>query len=869
MMFKQDELEFPDAESSSSSRLRLLEKREKYLHRQCKRQSSKFLFRNYGSRTLNPPCKSCQSRALSSESSIISSRLHTLRPRNKFIALDNSLSCTSDYSSGSSLSSLDSLVFQHYSVHKAKQNDDLSSEASSHLCSDISDSDYDSDKDVKEFSRDTRNARMLKNQNVTVIIPDNNICRYDRDDFRLEIIEETSCMPSFNEFIVQASKVVSVEPHGAEFFETHPALIYLPITEKIRSNDRLICLCSNTPGGKSPCWEEMHPSNYTIRGGRIVIKALHFSLFAVVIERQYPEVQRIINHHGGILRMACVPGLEVYFPANSIVDEVNAVMRVFFENESPNFQEKALASPIIMVGPHSYQFNSESDPVTVSLPIPDYAKIMQIFGPNIAKLSVWQSSTKEDEPRSWEQIDVNFEIVSDENSNMSVRFQVNHFSFFKALWDVLSGSLYEVKVGAAYFYSYISFSMMCQAFMEENKDTHCFGLEVICFRSDNKFPEVTNYKYRVGSSLKPKLVRPGVIVVRLKSELFEANVEAGEDPLLIKEEPDFRGREFEKQFACKFKQLPISKGAFGKVIVERKVSSGQREPLFEFNLNKTGRETETTVENSERWSAVAIKNLADTLQITEDKNWKVFAQHIGFTKNEIRRKLQCSGNPFYAMVNIYHERGGTPEEFVEALHAVSCKIRSRTSSPTDSTSSGGSSKKAWLVQQQLLNLSLNGRNFGGDNESDTGTSDNTHSSMQSRKRSSQSSSQGSAKKRRRRLSDAISETMSSSEESFSDDFVHKKDSRKLSDTDMWKISELMNTTNWRALGRTLGLEESILLNIEHAYKSTGFRECSYQMLLEWKGRKPTKCTFGSLYTALVQENLNSVAKGMITKLDAI
>ena len=30
------------------------------------------------------------------------------------------------------------------------------------------------------------------------------------------------------------------------------------------------------------------------------------------------------------------------------------------------------------------------------------------------------------------------------------------------------------------------------------------------------------------------------------------------------------------------------------------------------------------------------------------------------------------------------------------------------------------------------------------------------------------------------------------------------------------------------LGRTLGLEESILLKLEHAHKGSGMRECAYQ-----------------------------------------
>jgi len=122
--------------------------------------------------------------------------------------------------------------------------------------------------------------------------------------------------------------------------------------------------------------------------------------------------------------------------------------------------------------------------------------------------------------------------------------------------------------------------------MEENADSSRFGLEVICHRSDRRLPELTNYKHRVGASLKPKLIKPGKIWVRLKSQLFEADVEAGEDPEMLKEECDFRGRDFEKQYACRFKTgVVVGRGTFGKVTVERSVAGGL-EAIFEFNLHK-------------------------------------------------------------------------------------------------------------------------------------------------------------------------------------------------------------------------------------------------------------------------------------------
>lgn len=68
---------------------------------------------------------------------------------------------------------------------------------------------------------------------------------------------------------------------------------------------------------------------------------------------------------------------------------------------------------------------------------------------------------------------------------------------------------------------------------------------------------MSNLQHRVGSSIKPKLVRPGRILVRLKSQMFEADEDAGEDKDMTKEEPDFRGRDFEKQYACRSANSPF------------------------------------------------------------------------------------------------------------------------------------------------------------------------------------------------------------------------------------------------------------------------------------------------------------------------
>ncbi|GAB6025735.1 hypothetical protein CHUAL_011718 [Chamberlinius hualienensis] len=390
--------------------------------------------------------------------------------------------------------------------------------------------------------------------------------------------------------------------------------------------------------------------------------------------------------------------------------------------------------------------------------------------------------------------------------------------------------------------------MMCQAWMEENRDTLRFSLEVICYRSDKKNPETSNYKYCVGKSSKSKLVRPGKIIVRLKSELFDADIAAGEDTSLHKEECDFRGREFDKQFACKFREASLStRGTFGKVIVERHNVSGN-EPIFEFNLNKTGCEGEFSVpETFERWSVVAWKELAANQEITQDDNWEKFAKHLGFTDNEIA-KLRYSNDPFLALVNMYESRGGTPEELVQGLYVVSREIKIGSST---------NSRKRTLPTQHWM-PSKRWRDEGMESD----VSSNTASTSASRKRCKPTGNGSGSSKRRRTFSD-VSVRMSSSQESLSTG-VHIKDGRHLDEVDLWHISATINTQNWRALGRTLGLEECVLINIEHSYKTVGFRECAFQMLVEWKGRKPKHCKYGVLYQSLVKENMNNAAKQMAT-----
>jgi len=551
---------------------------------------------------------------------------------------------------------------------------------------------------------------------------------------------------------------------------------------------------------------------------------------------------------------------------------------------------------------------------------------------------IYQSSTWEGEPLEWVKLDVERQSMHHyKHGLITLSFPVHHFSFFKIVWDILSSKLHDAKMGVSYFYPWVSFPMKCQAYMEENPENNSFGLEVICFNHENNKEQMqtSNYRYCVGSSLKPKLVRPGRILIKLKSGKFTADEAAGEEPSLEKEEPDFRGREFEKQFACIFKEEDkVDRGTFGKVILDRIVPGAGTDNLFEFNLRKSGVETEMTPpDSSDRWSVVAVKELAGHLAITEDTNWRHFASYVGFTKQEIRSKLMYAPDPFLTMMNLYQNRGGTPEEFVQALYSVSRDMKMGSSGhgsnkdvTPGSTSSGisgsGSQSSTNGLPKRLSFFGLNP--WRNAEDSDSGTADmnasparNSENSKDSRKRprpplpgtrhKGTKSSGGASNSKRQRTDQGSNmggrnspskardtDSYSSSDESGAEDKMdtghtgkrnttsmksktktdgadaksiattdrHKRNPHLLSDQDMWLISAHMNAINWRALGRTLGLEESMLLNLEHAHKGSGFRECAYQMLLEWKGTKPKLCTFGNLYQALNTEKMNGVAKHM-------
>jgi len=365
--------------------------------------------------------------------------------------------------------------------------------------------------------------------------------------------------------VTQASNVFSLEPFGTSFCSLYPAVVSVKLQVRPCPEDEVYCLfCKDSTCDLTTTlshWELMDDKDIRVNlvEKRVAFETTHFCTFVIMIRQVVPPETKLVRARaGGRLILSKTPGIEVNFPKGALSEDTSVTAKPFFDTEisvreffereakyNSVLKNETLASPIVMFQPHGLKFHPE--PVIVQLPIPDYDRIKSIFGVT-AKLSIWQSDTGENEPTEWKRLNVQPITTRLRYGVTVVTFPVTHFSFFKAVWEVISKSMYEAKLGM--FYYFVSFAMKCQANMEDYPEHKNFGLEVICFNSDKPWPDVQNYKHKVGQSY-PKLVGPGKIFVKLKSRYFEADVEAGEDEEMTKEESDFRGKDFAKQFACK------------------------------------------------------------------------------------------------------------------------------------------------------------------------------------------------------------------------------------------------------------------------------------------------------------------------------
>jgi hypothetical protein len=297
-------------------------------------------------------------------------------------------------------------------------------------------------------------CKVLKCKNVIVTLPPKNESGYDHGSFELEIVEDLSYSPDTTERAVHASQVVSMEPHGTRFSKSDPAIIDIPITVPVDSVREILCLCSETCIGEPVDWENMDSTCFELKGSRVMIQTTHFSLFTILVKKSFPEIRQLISaNQGGRVTVEEVPGVGVIFPKGSLHGDIEARVKVVygdvpycldFNHEEP----RALATPVVMLEPHGCQFKATNHPVLLTLPLPDCARIQNCFGQNAKRdLTIWCSQTTEDGQLDWQEVKVSYRTRVDGNGNYTMQIPVQHFCWYRALWDTLSSKMYECKIG--------------------------------------------------------------------------------------------------------------------------------------------------------------------------------------------------------------------------------------------------------------------------------------------------------------------------------------------------------------------------------------------------------------------------------------
>ena len=432
---------------------------------------------------------------------------------------------------------------------------------------------------------------------------------------------------------INISSIVQISPAGRLFSVTNPAYVFIPLTHQLDSECRkkVSCLASSSSDSRRVDWKRVDASCYKLSdcNNYLIVKTCVLGFFAVIFEEDAEFFSKKIRRRiGGELKLNSV---KISFPRGSCKEDIEARVKILHDKEPVHpanvLVPGVLACPIIMLSPGGHNFMKN---VSIELPVPNYHLVKEIEPK--AELKVYQSCTRNGEPLKWEELEPNMcSINKYKNGLVTFSFTVSHFSFFKIFWDIMSKNIQKL----GYLSNWIAFPMVCEAYMEENKDTNSFGLDVACFNPEkSEDSQRSTYRYKVGSSLKPKLVKPGNILCKLNSQKFKPDTEAGEDDVMEKMEENFRGDDFNKQFALVFdEKLRVERGTFGKVIVDRVDGDRSKlESLFEFNLTKQGIETEVRPRHSDVWSMIAIKELAGNMGLTDENNWKKFAAYIGCTR---------------------------------------------------------------------------------------------------------------------------------------------------------------------------------------------------------------------------------------------
>ncbi|XP_066914621.1 uncharacterized protein [Clytia hemisphaerica] len=309
-----------------------------------------------------------------------------------------------------------------------------------------------------------------------------------------------------------------------------------------------------------------------------------------VISTNTPTLSEVIKmkiprETGGHLRHS--ENIHVKFPPNAVnTNHLNASLSVIKDESLYHYDtgsnKTKLATPIICLGPCGTVFNRH---VKVTLPLIEElpSKSKQ------CKLLIMVSQTLPGDPPRWSRLYSHYEIKQAHNGTRCITFEVPHFSVYKVLWSYVDSTLPEtIKLHASSTLSGFSFKTNFEARMTDCNHSNQFALCIIGCRESGDSEMKQQYPLQVGSC-KAKKIQTGKLRIRLKSELFTADQQLGEENLT--KDIDFNGHDIDAQFSCVLtsatSQKVLDLEMFGKVFISQLSEDGNAENEFSFNLIKS------------------------------------------------------------------------------------------------------------------------------------------------------------------------------------------------------------------------------------------------------------------------------------------
>ncbi len=494
--------------------------------------------------------------------------------------------------------------FRRYALHNQASTDSgyESRQRSSSQCSASSFSDIDSVGSVEEEWPLFGHGCLPAGYSEAVQL--SNLCQVylpDGCDFEIMIdtVKDLSLYPkvSSNELLI--SPVVRISPHGIKFPQDKSAIIVLSHCTKpmdTAQQQRIVPLCSDTGMNLYPNWTELSLSaTPKMFKDCVMFTTTHFSLFAVLASIPYPSKSIVaLPNEYNLLEIQEIEGLRIEFLPNSVASPTRVDATVYYTDLPYAIANSELspATACLGVEPHGLLFNR---PVRVSVPVPHFTKIKQLFPAASIQLYHAPHNNTGNGQLKWKLAENQYYEIAAVNGVTVISFKTAHFSLFDFVWNISVDTLQKFGLGASYVYKHLtgrrarSVSVKWQAFMTPPLRDLSFGLALCVHKFGEPLKGLSNYPWLVGEDSKGVSLQVGELGISLQGH-FTANQEVGESLDRTTTVVDFTGEDFVVRFDFALKLsdqlcLPMEDGQFlGKLKFSQ--TNSDRQNLASYNLHK-------------------------------------------------------------------------------------------------------------------------------------------------------------------------------------------------------------------------------------------------------------------------------------------